>query len=567
MAGAEGVVGALAAAQEAGRAVRLLDLPERVAASGQRLVAVGLVPDVPDDAVARRVEDRVEGDGQLDRAEAAGEVAADPGADVDEVGAQLARQPDQRLGRHGAQRARILDARKCVQTLSPRIAASADARGGARELRGSTQPCAKQIADRNGGIGQLGVRDLAGTGAYYHARLMRLWTLAALVALSVVVSSAALLATRIPLALIPWQWRVGAEQLLYRPWLGPASLGDGQPAENILLCYPMGLALDRAGDLLISDRGRDQRGRVVWRIDAKRIAHVVAGTGRIGDATEPTALELSFLRPEGLAVGEDGSLFVSDAFLHVVVRIAPDGRAEHVAGRTGQRGYSGDGGPASEAMLFEPADLELDRRGNLYIADVRNQRVRRVDPSGRISTVAGTGERGFSPDGTLATEARIDTPWGVGLDLEDRLLIGDGANHRVRRVERDGRLVTLAGNGNQGYSGDGGPATAASFNYPEGLFVDPRGRLFIGDEWNNSVRMIDEKGIISTVMGTGFPGKAQLGGTARVSPLDDPENVLYTPKGLIISDGNNGRVLRISAAGIIELVAGRGTTEPCSMVR
>jgi len=137
----------------------------------------------------------------------------------------------------------------------------------------------------------------------------------------------------------------------------------------------------------------------------------------------------------------------------------------------------------------------------------------------------------------------------------------------VRRVEEDGRLVTLAGRGKPEFDGDGGPATQAGLDSPEGLFVDPRGRMFIGDEWNNSVRMVDERGIISTVMGTGHTGTAQLGGVARVSPLDDPENVLYTPEGLIISDGNNGRVIRVTENGMVELLAGRGTTEPCSLIR
>lgn len=354
-----------------------------------------------------------------------------------------------------------------------------------------------------------------------------------------------------------------AEQVILTRWLRPEYLGDGRPASELLLCYPTGLAIDRAGELLISDRGRDRRGRVMWRIDAKGIAHIVAGTGLRGRATGSRALELDFDRPEGIAVAADGSLFLSDGFNHAVYRIRADGSAERTAG-TGAPGFSGDGGPASDAMLFRPADLRLDAKGNLFIADVRNHRVRKVDPSGRITTVAGTGEPGFSPDGTVAIQARLDTPWGLGLDREDHLLIGDGGNHRVRRIDDDGRLVTLAGSGRRGFDGDGGPAAKASLNYPEGLFVDPSGRLFIGDEWNNAVRVVDVNGIISTVIGTGFPGRALIGGVARGSPVDDPENVLGTAEGLVVTDGNNGRVIRISDAGIIELVAGRGETVPCT---
>ena len=340
-------------------------------------------------------------------------------------------------------------------------------------------------------------------------------------------------------------------------------VGDEGPASKLLLCYPMGLAINRAGELLISDRGRERRGRVVWRIDAKGIAHVVAGTGRRGKATERWALKLNLDRPEGLAVAPDGSVLLSDAWNHSVYRIAPDGRVQRVAG-TGSPGFSGDGGMASHAMLFRPADIRMDRAGNLFIADVHNHRIRKVDPSGRITTVAGTGEPGFSPDGTPAVRAQLNAPWGLGLDLQDRLLIADGANHRVRRVEDDGRLVTLAGTGRQGFDGDGGLATQASLNSPEGLFVDPSGRLFVGDEWNNAVRVVDTDGIISTVIGTGFPGRAAIGGVAQRSPVDDPENILVTADGLIVSDGNNGRVIRVSDDGIIHLVAGRGDIGPCA---
>jgi sugar lactone lactonase YvrE len=360
----------------------------------------------------------------------------------------------------------------------------------------------------------------------------------------------------------PANSRRALPQVLLSRWLDPGYLGADRPADQLLLCYPMGLAVNHDGELLISDRGRGRRGRVVWRIDAAGVARLVAGTGRIGDSSERAARAMTFDRPEGLAVARDGSLFVSDGYNHGVFRITPDGAVDRVAG-TGNPGFSGDGDSGESAQLDRPADLRIDRRGNLYIADVNNQRVRMLDAAGRITTVAGTGEKGFSPDGTLATEARLDTPWGLGLDREDRLLIGDAGNQRVRRINADGRLVTLAGSGRRGYAGDGGPALEASLNFPEGLFVDTQGRLFIGDEFNNAIRMVGLDGLISTVMGTGFAGHATLGGIARISPLDDPENVLMTADGLIITDGNNGRVIRVGDDGIVYLVAGRSETSPC----
>jgi sugar lactone lactonase YvrE len=357
-------------------------------------------------------------------------------------------------------------------------------------------------------------------------------------------------------------WVVAAKQMMLTPWLRPAYLGDGRPASALLLCYPIGLAINRAGELLISDRGRG-RGRVVWRIDAKRNARIVAGTGRPGKATESWALKLNLERPTGLAVAADGSVFLSDGFNHSVYRIEPDGRVGRVAG-TGSPGFFGDGGIASHARLFRPADIRVDGTGNLFIADARNHRVRKVDPSGRITTVAGTGEPGFAPDGTPAVRAQLDTPWGLGLDSQNRLLIADSANHRVRRVEHDGRLTTLAGTGRQGFDGDGRLATEASLRFPENLFVDSNARLFIGDKGNHAVRVVGTDGIISTVIGTGFPGRALIGGVARQSPLDNPENILVVADGLIIADANNGRVIRISDDGIVHLVAGRGEIGPCT---
>jgi sugar lactone lactonase YvrE len=362
--------------------------------------------------------------------------------------------------------------------------------------------------------------------------------------------------------LLPANSRLAITQAPLSRWLNPEYLGANRPARHLLLCNPMGLALNSDGELLISDRGRGRRGRVVWRIDASGVARIVAGSGRIGDASERAAREMTFDRPEALAVAEDGAIFLSDGFNHAVFRIAPDGVVDRVAG-TGKPGFSGDGGIGSNAQLDRPADLRMDRSGNLFIADVHNHRVRMLDSDGRITTVAGTGEKGFSPDGTEATEARLDSPWGLGLDREDRLLIGDSGNHRVRRVNHDGRLVTLAGNGTQGYAGDGGHALEASLNFPEALIMDQRGRLFIGDEWNNAVRVVDTDGLISTVIGVGFPGRAQIGGVARISPVDDPEIILLTSDGLIIADGNNGRVIRVDNDGIVRLVAGRSETAPC----
>jgi len=292
------------------------------------------------------------------------------------------------------------------------------------------------------------------------------------------------------------------------------------------------------------------------------MAHVFAGSGLSGSATEERAAQLKLNRPESLATTSDGSVLLLDGYNHSVLRIAPDGAVKRVAG-TGTPGFSGDDGQAPQAQLFRPADIRLDSRGNLYISEVRNHRIRKVDPSGRITTVAGTGEQGFSADGTPARSARIDTPWALELDLRERVLIAESANHVVRRIEDDGTLVTIAGSLVPGYSGDGGPATAARLNHPEGLFVDKKGRLFIADSFNHVVRVVDTDGTISTVVGTGHAGQGPIGGAALRTALNDPEDLVVDPGGLVVSDGNNGRVIRVSGDGTVQLVAGRGETMPC----
>lgn len=355
-----------------------------------------------------------------------------------------------------------------------------------------------------------------------------------------------------------------AQQLLLARWLAPAYLGDGGAATDILLCDPMGLSMDGAGNLYVSDRGRVWRGRIVWRIGTDGVARAVAGTGRQGRGRGSEARSVSFGKPEGLAVDLQGRLHIADAVRHTVYRIEHDGGMTRVAG-TGSSGSSGDGGPAQEAMLNRPAEIRFDGEGNLYIADVFNHRVRKVDPNGHITTVAGTGEAGFSEDGELANEARLDTPWGIAIDREGRLLIADGENHRIRRVAHGGTLETVAGDGRQGYSGDGGLATAASFDVPQALFVAADGRIFIGDEHNHAVRVVDTDGIVSTVMGTGELGLAEVGDRARGSPLNDPENLMVLDDGsMIIVEGANARIIRVMPDGIVRHVAGTGARERCT---
>lgn len=342
-------------------------------------------------------------------------------------------------------------------------------------------------------------------------------------------------------------------------WRSPDEMGDGKGAREILLEGPMGLAEDSFGNVFVSDRDA----RFVWQIAASGKATVIAGTGLSASAkssipARAQAREAAFGSPEGLALDAEGNLFVADSTLNVVFKIDRDGWRTIFAGSV-QAGYSGDGGPATAATLRTPYDVRLDNQGNIYIADVHNHAVRKVDRAGLITTVAGTGTAGYNGDGGPAIRAQLNTPYGLLLDADGRLLIADSENNRIRRVGRDGVITTIAGTGTAGYSGDGGPATAAQFNVLQSLALDARGRLYIGDEHNHALRAIEPDGTVRTIIGNYGYGYAGDGGPAALAQLADPENLLVRRDGtLLITARDNARVRIITPDGKINTWAGRG---------
>jgi NHL repeat-containing protein len=176
-----------------------------------------------------------------------------------------------------------------------------------------------------------------------------------------------------------------------------------------------------------------------------------------------------------------------------------------VAG-TGTPGFSGDGGPATSATLRSPLGIAVDTAGNLFITDTDNRRIRKVTPAGIISTVAGRGTQGVIGDGGPATSAILTVPWGIAVDGAGNLFIADSNNNRVRKVTPDGIINTVAGTGTSGFSGDGGAATSAALSFPSEVLVDGPGNLFIADSGNQRIRKVTPDGIINTVAGTGTSG-------------------------------------------------------------
>jgi sugar lactone lactonase YvrE len=266
--------------------------------------------------------------------------------------------------------------------------------------------------------------------------------------------------------------------------------------------------------------------------------------------------------PHGLTVDGQGGIYIADNTSHRVYRLDLEtGLCTLIAG-TGERGFSGDGGPATSAKLSFPVSVALDTEGNLYIADTANHRVRRVDAAtGIITTVAGNGNNGFGGDGGPATEAMLNGPHGVGVDGAGRLYIADTNNNRVRVVEPTGVIRTVAGNGYTGFLGDTGRAVRANLSRPTFLAVSPDGILYISDTNNNRVRRVDPKtGIITRYAGSWTGQELGDRGPAHRARLNDPAQIALDARGnLYISDAFQHRVRRVDAmTGIITTVAGQG---------
>ena len=245
-----------------------------------------------------------------------------------------------------------------------------------------------------------------------------------------------------------------------------------------------------------------------------------------------------------------------------------NGIVNTVAGTGGNMGYSGDGGPATEARITSPQSVAVDASGNLYISDTVNHRIRKVDPTGIITTIAGTGIAGYSGDGGPATQARISFPRGLAVDASGSLYIAESYNHCIRKVDPSGIITTVAGTGIGGYSGDGNPATQARISSPQSVAVDASGNLYIPDYANHRIRKVDSSSIITTVVGAGINGYSGDGGLSNLVQLSFPADVTVETSGnLYIADylnhcirkmGPPAAFISIAAAGDITSVEENG---------
>jgi sugar lactone lactonase YvrE len=273
------------------------------------------------------------------------------------------------------------------------------------------------------------------------------------------------------------------------------------------------------------------------------------------------------IEPRGLAIcGNPADLYIADGLTNRIRMVeSTTGDILTIAG-TGQPGFAGDGGPAINAQIKFPTEVICDSNGNLFIADTDNNRVRRISPSGIITTVAGNGNIGSGGDGGAATSAPLYAPRGLAVDAQGNLYISEFSGNRVRKVA-NGIITTVAGNGNWGSSGDGGPATAAALANPSGVAVDTAGNIFIADFNNSKLRRVGTDGKIITIAGDGYQGFVGDGGQAQGSRLKLPYRVRFDSIGnLFFLDNGNNRVRRLQASGglvdptsTITTVAGNGT--------
>jgi sugar lactone lactonase YvrE len=330
--------------------------------------------------------------------------------------------------------------------------------------------------------------------------------------------------------------------------------GDGGQATSAEFNNPAGLALDSAGNLYIADSYNYR----VRKLEGGTIT-TIAGNGTAGfSGDNGSATSAALYLPISVSVETSGNLFIADYVSLRVRKVTGTGVISTVAG-TGIEGFSGDGGLAASALLYLPTGVGVDSAGSLFIADSSNARVRKVTTGGVISTVAGSGNQGSGGDGGQATSAGLKAPSGVAVDASGNLFIADYLDQRVRKVTPGGVISTVAGTGVQGYSGDGGPATAAQLNEPWGLAVDASGNLFVADLVNHCIRMVTPDGVISTMAGIGKPGFSGDGTLAAFAQLTFPVGVAVDSSGnLFIADSGNHRIRKVNSAGIISTVAGNG---------
>ena len=344
----------------------------------------------------------------------------------------------------------------------------------------------------------------------------------------------------------------------------PIAVGAQTLATSLPLLLPSAIAYDSQGNLYIAETAN----HVVRKVDPAGHITTVAGTGVQGYEGDNEAATSALLdSPQGIAV-DAANLYIADTHNHRIREVdLASGIIRTIAGNS-TAGSAGDNGLAASATLDRPVAIALDGEGDLFIADAASHRIRKIDAvTKNITTVAGAGTQGYEGDNAQAISALLDSPQGLAVDANGNLYLADTHNQRVRRIDAlTGTITTVAGNGVFGYAGDSSAAPSARLALPQGLSVDAAGNLYFADRANHRVRRVDAiSGIITTVAGDGTQGFSGDGAAPASAALDNPRSTAVSPSGLVtIADSGNQRVRQITPSSL-QTIAGLGTSVPSSL--
>ncbi len=330
----------------------------------------------------------------------------------------------------------------------------------------------------------------------------------------------------------------------------PSYGGDGGLAINSTLQGVTGIALDKIGNIFICDNINHR----IRKIDVNGIITTIAGGGTsYSDSIVGTSAIVTM--PWGICTDDAGNVYFTEGHYNQVKKINSSGMITTVAGAMSTGGFAGDGGLATQALFKNICNVVVDKKGNILISDAGNNRIRKVNTAGIISTIAGSPSGSFG-DGIPASNAILLWPGGIAVDKIGNIFIGELNGYLVRKVDTLGIITTIAGNGTQGYTGDGGIATNASLGLIQGICCDTSGNVFIADKSYSNVRKIDKQGIITTVAGTTY-GYSGDGGPATLAQVNPWDAELDSIGNMYIADGTNNVVRKICAnscvAGLSEI--------------